>query len=252
MRDQGLLALAKEKVLTIIVIILSGSSVSFLILGSLSIVPYVPFRNFVLIPSVIAIFAIGIYAHSKFQRFSNRLFTGMWVGAVATFALEVFRIPGYLFARWIPMDTMITVPGMFLTDQASSFMAAKEIMMSSGVPAHLYVASPDVLLAGALWHFWNGATFGLTYALLVGRGKWWYGVTWGFIVEIVMMLAPWVIMMMGPFGVRYLDGYNLFTLTLIAHLAFGAVVGLLVSRFVKDRESFIKILRAHPKINNST
>lgn len=244
MSGQGLLATSREKVLTIIVIILSGSSVSYLILGSLSIVPYTPFRNFALIPSIIAIFAIGIYTKSKFPRFSNRLFTGIWTGAVATFALELFRIPGYLYVRWIPMDDMILLPGMLLTEKVPSIMGLRQMIMSSGIPIHLFFPPFDALIAGVLWHFWNGATFGLTYALIVGKGRWWYGLIWGFIVEIGMMLAPWLIMMMGPFGIKFADGYNIFVMTLVAHLAFGAALGLLVSRFVKDRESFIKILRA--------
>ena len=206
MTQGDLLVMGKEKILTIIVIILSGSSAGFLILGSLSIVPYVPFRNFVLIPSIIAIFAIGIYAHSNLPRFSNRLFTGMWVGAVATFALEIFRIPGYLYARWIPMDDMIMLPGMLLTEKVSSIMALRQTIMSSDVPMHLFFSPFDALTAGVLWHFWNGATFGLTYALIVGKGKWRYGLIWGFIVEIGMMLAPWLVMMMGPFGINFAGG----------------------------------------------
>ncbi len=244
MSNQNLLMTCREKALSLIVIILSSSSVGFLILGSLSIVQYVPVRNFVLIPSVIAIFAIGVYAHSKLSRLSNRLFTGMWIGAVSTFALEVFRIPGYLYARWIPMDDMIMLPGMLLTEKAPSIMGVREVIMQSGVPMHLFVPPIDALIAGAVWHFWNGATFGIVYALFVGKGRWWYGLIWGFVVEIGMMLAPWLIMMMGPFGVKYLDGYNIFVMTLIAHLAFGAVLGILIQRFVKEKGSLISLLKA--------
>lgn len=100
------------------------------------------------------------------------------------------------------------------------------------------------MIGGALWHFWNGATFGIVYALFVGKGRWWYGLIWGFVVEIGMMLAPWLIMMMGPFGVKYLDGYNIFVMTLIAHLAFGAVLGILIQRFVKEKGSLISLLKA--------
>lgn len=234
----------RELGLIVLLIILGDASIGLLVFGSWGIIPYSTYRDTVLIPSIIAIAAITIYALFKFKWLGNRIVTGLWAGAVATLALELFRVPGYLYFRWIPMDTMITVPGMFLMEKASSFMEAKQIMMSSGVPAHLYVASPEVFLAGAFWHFWNGAVMGCTYAILVGKGKWWYAVIWGIIIEIIMMVAPWVMMMMGPFGINYLDGYNFFTLTLIAHLAFGAVLGILVQRFVKDRYSIIAKLRA--------
>ncbi len=35
-------------------------------------------------------------------------------------------------------------------------------------------------------------------------------------------------MMKGPFGVEHMDGYNIFVITLIAHLAFCAVLGIIV------------------------
>ena len=69
--------------LTIIIIILSGVSASLLIFAPLDIIPYATFRDVAIIPSVIAIFAIGILARSKFPRLTNRLFKGMAAGALA-------------------------------------------------------------------------------------------------------------------------------------------------------------------------
>lgn len=129
----------------------------------------------------------NLLINPRLPRLSNRLFTGMWVGAVSTFALEVFRIRGYLYARWIPMDDMIMLPGMLLTEKAPSIVGVREIIMHVGVPMHLFVPPVDALIGGALWHFWNGATFGIVYALLVGKGRWWCGLIWGFVVEIGMM-----------------------------------------------------------------
>jgi len=108
--------------------------------------------------------------------------------------------------------------------------------MQSDVAMNLYHAPLDAFMAGALWHFWNGATFGIVYALLIGKGKWWYGIIWAFIIEIGMMFAPYLIMMKGPFGIEHMDGYNIFVITLIAHLAFGAVLGILVQKWKKDYE----------------
>jgi hypothetical protein len=220
--------------LVLIVIILSGGSVSYLILGSLSIIPYSELRNFVLIPSVIAIFAVAILSHKKFPHISKRIFVGMASGAVATLALEIIRIPSYLFTKWIPMDDMIMLPGMLLTEKASTIMGVQKIIMESGVQMNLFVPPIDAIAAGVLWHFWNGATFGIVYSLLIGKGKWWYGLIWGFIIEIGMMLAPWLIMMKGPFGIQHMDGYNIFVISLVAHLAFGVVLGILVQIWKKD------------------
>ena len=230
-----------ELVITIIIIIISGASASLLIFGPLDIIPYATFRDVAIIPSVIAIFAIGILARSKFPRLTNRLFVGMAAGTIATFVLEIIRIPGYMFARWLPMDSMISLPGLLLTEKASAIAGAKQIIMQSGVPMHLYTAPMDAFMAGALWHFWNGATFGIVYALFIGKGKWWYGLIWATIVEIAMMITPYLVMMMGPFGVNYQQGYNIFVITLVAHLAFGAVLGALVQKWKKGSESIFNI-----------
>jgi len=225
--------------LSIIIIILSGASASFVIFGPLDLMPYATYRDVVIIPSVIVIFAIGILARSKFPRLVNRLFVGMAAGAVASFALEAVRIPGYMFAKWLPMDSMISLPGLLLTEKITSLSEIKQVIMQSGVAMNLYHAPLDAFMAGALWHFWNGATFGIVYALVIGKGKWWYGMIWAFIIEIGMMLAPYLIIMKGPFGIEHMDGYNLFVITLLAHLAFGAVLGILVQRWKKGSESIV-------------
>jgi len=220
--------------LTIIVIILSGVSASLVILPPLGIIPYATFRDVAIIPSVIAIFTIGILSRSKFPRLSSRLFKGMAAGAVASFALEAIRIPGYMFAKWLPMDSMISLPGLFLTEKITALSEVKQVIMQSGVPMNLYAAPMDAFLAGGLWHFWNGATFGIIYALIIGKGKWWYGMIWATIIEIGMMFAPYLIIMKGPFGIEYMDGYNIFVITLIAHLVFGAILGIIVQKWKKD------------------
>jgi hypothetical protein len=59
-----------------------------------------------------------------------------------------------------------------------------------------------------------------------------------------MMLAPWMIPMVGPFGINYGQGYTIFVASLLAHLAYGAVLGILAQRFVKDTESLLNIVRS--------
>ncbi len=230
-----------ELVLTIIVIVLCGASSMLLVFGPLSIIQYAMFRDVAIIPSIIVIFAIGILSRSRFPRISNRIFVGMSAGAVASFALEAIRIPGYMFAKWLPMDSMISLPGLFLTEKITALSEVKQVVMQSGVAMNLYHAPFDAFMAGALWHFWNGATFGIIYALLIGKGKWWYGMIWAFIIEIVMMVSPYLIIMKGPFGIEHMDGYNIFAITLIAHLAFGAVLGILVQKWNKGNKSILSI-----------
>ena len=228
---------------TILIIILSGASASLLLLPPLGIISYATFRDIAIIPSVIIIFTIGILSRSKFPRLTSRLFKGMAAGAIASLALEAIRIPSYMFTKWIPMDSMISLPGLLLTEKITALSQVKQVIMQSGVPMNLYHAPLDAFVAGGLWHFWNSATFGIIYALLIGKGKWWYGMIWAVIIEITMMMAPYLIMMKGPFGIEHMDGYNIFIITLIAHLAFGAILGIIVQKWKKDSISIIDLGR---------
>jgi len=222
--------------LTTIVIILSGASASLLLLPPLGIISYASFRDVAIIPSILIIFTIGIISRSKFPRITSRLFKGMVAGAIASLALEAIRIPSYMFTKWIPMDSMISLPGLLLTEKITMLSEVKQTIMQSGVPMNLYHAPLDAFIVGGLWHFWNGATFGIIYALLIGKGKWWYGMIWAVIIEMVMMVAPYLIIMKGPFGIEHMDGYNIFVITLIAHLVFGAILGIIVQKWKKDYE----------------
>ncbi len=223
--------------LTILTILLAGVSVNFFIFGSLGIIPFITYKNAILIPSVIAIAAIVIYSRYKMKRLSNRLLTGLWTGTVATLALEAIRIPGYAVLHWLPGDDMIMMPGSFLTGLAPSPMALMDMMHSGAMMSMPQSTMMAVMISGAIYHFWNGATMGAMYTLFVGKGRWYYGIAWGFIINIGMMLAPWLIMMMGPFGYKYMAGYNIFVVALLAHLAYGAVLGVLAQKFVKEKGS---------------
>jgi len=227
--------------LTVIIIILSGTSASLLLLPPLGIISYTAFRDIAIIPSVVIIFAIGILARSKYPRLTSRLFKGMVAGVIASFALEAIRIPAYMFTKWIPMDSMISIPALLLTEKITALSEVKQVIMQSGVPMNLYHAPMDIFFVGGLWHFWNGATFGIIYSLLIGKGKWWYGMIWAVVIEMVMMVAPYLIIMKGAFGVEHMDGYNIFVVTLIAHLAFGAVLGIIVQRWKKGSTSIINL-----------
>jgi hypothetical protein len=240
---QLVLVRRSELGLTVIVIILSGTSASLLLLPPLGIISYASFRDVAIIPSIVMIFAIGILSRSKFPRITSRLFKGMAAGAIASLALEAVRIPSYMFTKWIPMDSMISLPGLLLTEKITALSEVKQTIMQSGVPMNLYHAPLDAFIAGGLWHFWNGATFGIVYALIIGKGKWWYGMIWAVVIEMVMMIAPYLIIMKGPFGIEHMDGYNIFVITMIAHLAFGAILGIIVQKWKKDSISITDLGR---------
>ncbi len=335
------LARSRELGLTILAIVAAGASVNFFVLGTAGLIPFSEYRNYVLITSFFIILFVAIYGYKKNKRLANRLVTGLWIGIIATLALEAIRVPS-IYVHWIPHDDMIALPGKLLTnppsidnfnamimtdshgggknmmhgnDNMMKMASAADSMKTSslsnplqGTPKHkdhngmndgmmtdssttpnskinnghpqqestkLMIsqsgnknlnmskaigdhhngdqtmmmgdsmqASPLELVIGGLYHFWNGATMAAVYTLVIGRGRWYYGLLWGFVIHIGMMLTPWMIPMVGPFGVDYGSGYTIFVASLLAHLAYGAVLGILAQRFIKDKKTLINIVKS--------
>ena len=175
--------------------------------------------NVVLIPSIGLLIVVWIAAYwLGLERLTNRIWTGVWVGAVSTAALDAIRLTGFSLA-WLPGNNP-RMFGVLILDQ----MAAGPSEFSDFV--------------GSLYHYWVGATLGLTYTLLVGRTRWWGGLIWGgFFVELGMMTtAPMVIAMaVGYFGLDYGRGWEVLATSVPAHIAFGTVLGLLLERYTKHK-----------------
>jgi len=47
------------------------------------------------------------------------------------------------------------------------------------------------------------------------------------------MVASYLIIMNGVFGIEHMDGYNIFIITMMTHLAFGAILGMIVQKWKK-------------------
>jgi hypothetical protein len=91
---------------------------------------------------------------------------------------------------------------------------------------------------GSLYHFWAGATLGLTYTLLFGRTRWWGGLIFGGgFVELGMMTTPPMVVAMsvGYFGLNYGHGWEVLATSVPAHIAFGTVLGLLLERYTRHK-----------------
>lgn len=179
---------------------------------------YLPF----LALSLFLLAAVLVVSYLFYPRLFDRIFTGLWAGAVATIALDAIRYPIGVELKTLPAD----MPTMF----------GKLIFGTDSV-------TPVILTAGYLYHFLNGASFGLVYTVVAGKASWYWGVVWGLIIEVLMMTTPPMLLMgVGPFGINTGAPWYFLT-TLIAHVAFGAVLGLLVERFAKEKEGILALLR---------
>jgi hypothetical protein len=85
----------------------------------------------------------------------------------------------------------------------------------------------SVILVGYLWHFINGATYGMAYTLLFGRGSWPLVFAWGTLVWLVMMVGMPKMMPM----IRL--PYPRFTIVpLLAHWTMAVAIGYFALNFI--------------------
>jgi len=176
----------------------------------------------VLLPSIIVWVAITIIARvTKRDRLYNRLVVGAWTGAAATGFLDAIRITGFHLG-FMPGD-MPRMFGVLIMDK----------MATGPTPLSDFI--------GSLYHYWVGACFGLTLTLIGGKVRWWWGLVWGLIIEIGMMTTPPMVVAMdtGYFGSKF--GPGLLITSLLAHIAFGIVMGLLVEKYVAYKGNILQL-----------
>ena len=155
-----------------------------------------------------ALLALGFFLlRGRGERpLASRLAWGAAVGAVATLALEVIRYPGFRLG-FMP-GNLPQLMGVLLLDR--------------------FALGPSLAsnLAGFLYHFWNGACFGIVFALVATGRSWWWGLAFGLTVGIGFLVSPVVQGLgVGVFGKDF--GWHFAATVLTAHAAFGGVLGLL-------------------------
>gem|GEM_PF-391347 len=183
---------------------------------------YVPL---VWLPSLAVLIGVAWYGQQRFPALANRIWAGLGAGAVATLALDFFRQMGVMHG-WLATDTPIMFGKMILGPQAG--------VMS-------------VLFVGVIYHFLNGASFGVFYTLVWGKARWWWGLVWALVVEVGMMTAPPMAPLFGPFGSKT-GGPAFFLITLAAHIGFGIVLGLLAQHWVKHKGSIFALFTGREQL----
>lgn len=160
-------------------------------------------------------------------RLSNRIWTGIWVGVGCGAALDVFRLTS--FSLGLLSADLPRMFGLLILDR-----------MAVG-------SSPLSDIVGSLYHYWLSASLGLTYALLVGRTRWWGGLIWGLIIEVGMMTTPPMVIYMrtGYFGLALGKGLlnRVFIGSLIPHISYGIAMGLLLERYTRHKGSIFKLIK---------
>jgi hypothetical protein len=184
--------------------------------------------RWVLVPSIVFLAVVWALAwRCGYERLANRIWTGVWVGAATTAALDLFRLPSFLLGL-LP-GNMPRMFGVLILDT-----------MATG-------PTPLSDMIGGLYHYWVSACFGLTYALVMGRTPWWGGLIWGLVIEVGMMTTPPMVVAMdtGYFGLKLGRGLlnGVFIGSLIPHISYGIGLGLVLERYVRHRGTVFRMLR---------
>jgi len=185
--------------------------------------------RWLLIPSLIWLAVVwGLAVSLTYERVQNRIWTGLWVGASTTAALDVFRLTS--FSLGLLPGNLPRMFGVLILDT-----------MASG-------PTPLSDVVGSLYHYWVSACLGLAYALICGRTRWWGGLIWGLLIEVGMMTTPPMVIAMGSgyFGLNLGHGImnGVFLGSLVPHIAYGIALGLLLERYTRHTGSILTLIKA--------
>ncbi len=173
-------------------------------------IPMPFFVSVVGMPSIILLLILGLFSWQRELSFWYRFRAGIAGGAAALLAYDLVRLALYatILNGFYPYQTH-RIFGYLITGQPPQSEAAA--------------------IAGWSYHFWNGFSFALIYALIAGGAKWYWGWAWAMILELAMLITYPTMLSIQMSG-------SFLAISLIGHTAFGVALGLTVSRMMRGVE----------------
>jgi hypothetical protein len=166
-----------------------------------------------LLPSIGSLAVVIALSFSLGDRvLGHRMIVGLAAGAIATLGLEIVRTTSFHLGG-MPGD-LPRLLGVLMTDR---FMLG---------PSRL----SDVL--GYSYHFWNGACFGLIFAVIFGRRSLSWMVIYGLFIGTGFLASP-AVQAMGV-GFFALQKPTMIVTVVVAHIAFGLILGLLLRHWLPE------------------
>jgi len=196
-----------DPALTLLVLGCTAAGIGAFLLDVAGIVAMPWTISFVSLPALVVVVAIGVWAQRVArQPFFNRLAVGVIAGFIATLAYDGVRLA---IQETAPLDY----------DGFRSINIFGSLILSKPETAL------DARIAGWTYHFWNGISFGVMYALVAGPARWYWGLAWGMALE-MMMIGIYPV----AFAIQRSDPAFL-AISMTGHAAYGAVLGLLAERW---------------------
>jgi len=186
--------------LTSVSLICAGASSAAFFLHVLDWLRMPFFINFVGLPLIVILLAIGIYAWNHHLKFWRRIRAGIAAGAAGLAAYDLVRYLVYR-SKVLDYDPFHAIPIL------GSLITGEPAITSSAV------------FAGWLYHLWNGFSFAVIYVLIAGPARWLWGVGWAMILEIGMLLTY-------PSFLAIQASVPFIAISIIGHAAYGAAIGI--------------------------
>jgi hypothetical protein len=182
------------------------------------------FTPFIFLPTLVALLAAALFDRQRGDgQLWRAVIIGLAGGLLAAVAYDVFRLP-FVFARQWGIATL--VPPMNLFKVFPRFGA---MILGQPLEQSSYSAAAQIL--GWLYHFSNGATFGVMYVAMIGdatRRHWAWAVLMALGLELGMLLTPYPQVFGIPVSARFV------MVTIAAHGLFGVALGLAVRRLANS------------------
>jgi hypothetical protein len=203
----------------------AASSIGCLLFDFYHLCPMRLFTPFIFLPALAALFALAIFDR---QRGDGHLWQAVMIGILggllAGLAYDIFRLP-FVFAREWGIASI--VPPMKLFKVFPRFGA-----MILGQPIEQSSYSLAAQILGWIYHFSNGATFGVMYVAMIGnptRRHWAWAVLMALALELAMLLTPYPQVFNIAVTTRFI------MVTVAAHAIFGIGLGLAVRGLANSR-----------------
>jgi hypothetical protein len=199
-----------------VVFVLAASSIACLLFDFYRLCPMRLFTAFIFVPAMLVLFAFALFDR---RRGDGQLWRAVLIGCVAgllaAVAYDVFRLPFVFAKEW---GIYSIVPPMKLFKVFPRFGA---MILGQPIEQSSYSLTAQVL--GWLYHFSNGATFGVMYVAMIGNPTsrhWAWAVLMALALELGMLLTPYPQVFNIPVTTRFI------VVTLCAHAIFGVGLGL--------------------------
>lgn len=198
-----------------VVFALAATSIACLLADFYSLCPMSFFTAFIFLPALLALLGLAVFDRA---RGDGHVWRAVWIGLLggllAAVAYDVFRLP-FVFAREWGLDSFVQPMPLFKT-----FPRFGAMVLGQPVEQEHYSTAAQII--GWIYHFSNGATFGVMYLALIGdarRRSWLWAVLFAVGLELFMLLTPYTSVFHIPLTARFV------IVTVAAHAIFGASLG---------------------------